>query len=393
MATLMAYSIGEDAGDGSFDAPCTATASTIFCQELREKLASKRAEAEELRSRTQRSKLRVRQLRLCLTALGVDPSFVPRFIESGGSCSSGIAEPAQRREMRSLLQFLVECVDLTQQVVFECGGREGTVTVGGRRVLLQRMAAWRLSVNEGSLAAAAADDPARALKLSVPLDLQAEIASMLLAARRKGSIGEMDVQRIAEAWEMVGAEVVSAAVGHPEPAIFLVHRVTTQAMVVAQWPAVEFAHGHLTAPACGARCAFDPRAHFSRLASSAPSTARLTTQAATGTAAGRGPVVTGDRVEVEYEGRWFEGVLRWATSESAHVQCDADAPGVITVAPLSSVRPVTQPKQAEQAQQDSQLKDQRAEAAAFSTVDPGEESQRMVHRRRFPGLARARSFG
>eukprot|EP00434_Breviolum_minutum_P011873 symbB.v1.2.010475.t1/scaffold679.1/size173156/11 len=64
----------------------------------------------------------------------------------------------QHYELRSLFEWLVETVNLEQQVVFECGNGEGEVQVGGRRVLLHRMATWQLS---GSL------------KLSVPLELQA----------------------------------------------------------------------------------------------------------------------------------------------------------------------------------------------------------------------------
>jgi len=380
----MADSFGADAGDWPFDASCAT-------KELHEKLAAKQEEAAELRNRLQRSKLQVHQLRVCLTALGVDPSFVPQYMESGGSCGSGItSEAAQRREMRSLFQWLAETVDLTHQVVFECGGREGAVTVGGRRVLLQRMAAWRLTISEGSLAASAAGEPARALKFSVPLDLQAEIASLVLRARHRGGIGDAELQRLAEAWEMVGAEVVSAAVGRPEPAIFLVHRVTAQAMVLAQWPAVDFGRGP-SEHAVRAQGAFDPDAHFGRLATAEPA---APVAAKPESSPVRSPVSTGDRVEVEYEGRWFEGVLRWATGESAHVQCDADAPGVITVAPLSSVRPLLQQKQEPVQHQGHRqfLKDQRAEAAAFSTVDASDEASRIVQRR-IPGLARARSFG
>ncbi|CAE8582066.1 unnamed protein product, partial [Polarella glacialis] len=156
-------------------------------------------------------------------AAGVqDPSFVPGHVEAG----SGTTEP-QHYELRTLFQWLVDNVDLTRQVIFECGHGEGQVVVGGRRVLLQRMATWQLA--DGGL------------KLSVPLELQAEISGLLSTSRQRGRLEEAQVQRLAKAWELVGAEVVSATVGTPEPAIFLVHRESAQAVVVAQWPSIEFA--------------------------------------------------------------------------------------------------------------------------------------------------------
>lgn len=50
-------------------------------------------------------------------------------------------------------------------------------------------------------------------------------------------------------------------------------------------------------------------------------------------------ISTGDPVLVEFEGQWFSGVLTCVEGALAHVQCDADPPEVITVAPLCSVRP------------------------------------------------------
>jgi hypothetical protein len=46
----------------------------------------------------------------------------------------------------------------------------------------------------------------------------------------------------------------------------------------------------------------------------------------------------GDKVEVKYQGAWFRGVLCALNGEVAHVNCDADEGGVITVAPIDSVR-------------------------------------------------------
>jgi len=216
------------------------------------------------------------------------------------------------------------------------------------------------------------------LKLSVPVDLQADIVRIILSARSPSGLGETAIHKLAESWEMVGAEVVSAVTGQPEPAVFLVSRSTSHAIVVADWPTVEFP-ADSTAP-------FDPAQHFARLgappalcaAAASPALATIPTAAAVATAAealaasaveaplaapGGRPVrlderaaedaeaspeaslpavASGDRVEVEYGGRWLPGVLQWVHGGVANVKCDVDVPGVITMAPLTSVRPARQ---------------------------------------------------
>jgi len=50
------------------------------------------------------------------------------------------------------------------------------------------------------------------------------------------------------------------------------------------------------------------------------------------------PVSKGDSVEVQYQGKWFSGVLQGVQGEFALVSCDVDDPDIITVAPLRKVR-------------------------------------------------------
>eukprot|EP00931_Biecheleriopsis_adriatica_P054046 TRINITY_DN31771_c0_g1_i1.p1 TRINITY_DN31771_c0_g1~~TRINITY_DN31771_c0_g1_i1.p1 ORF type:complete len:333 (-),score=75.47 TRINITY_DN31771_c0_g1_i1:167-1165(-) len=301
-------------------------AAMVDTGDLREGLAAKQSEAASLKAEVQRFRLEAQQLRLRLQAAGAESSLVPGQVQAG----SGNAE-SQQHELRSLFQWLVESVDLSHQVVFECGSGEGEVQVGGRRVLLQRMATWQLSSHAG-------------LKLSVPLELQAELAGLLHDARKRGRLAEAQVQTLANSWELVGAEVVAASMGAPEPAIFLVHRQTAQAVVVAQWPSVEFVKRTATP-------IFDPDSHFSRLTAqknaggltfAAPLMPKDTQRTPKEQAQWAAPAVTlskGDLVEVEYEGTWFTGVLEGVEGDMANVKCDVDGPGVITVAPLKNVRP------------------------------------------------------
>eukprot|EP00416_Gambierdiscus_australes_P025538 CAMPEP_0171068216 /NCGR_PEP_ID=MMETSP0766_2-20121228/8438_1 /TAXON_ID=439317 /ORGANISM="Gambierdiscus australes, Strain CAWD 149" /LENGTH=375 /DNA_ID=CAMNT_0011524507 /DNA_START=41 /DNA_END=1166 /DNA_ORIENTATION=+ len=308
-------------------------------EELRACLAGKRMEAAFLQDQIQRARLDAQQLRLHLQAVGVaHPSLLPESVHAG----SGNPEPQQLSELRSLLHWLAESVDLSHHVVFDCGGE---VMVGGRRVLLQRMATWQLSGSPLSATkGCGGGDPSR-LKLSVPLELHGEISRMLSSARaRGGHLDEATVQRLADSWDIVGTEVVSAAMGCPEPAIFLVHKESAQAITITQWPSVEFARSG------GPSGTFDPEQHFARCADLATPVKAYKVQMPPESLGPTGPaspalvtvkVSTGDRVEVEREGQWIAGTLQKVDGNVANVRCDSSASpeGVLTVAPLASVRP------------------------------------------------------
>jgi len=222
-------------------------------------------------------------------------------------------------ELRQLMQWLATTIDLSQQVMFDCGTGKELMQVGGKSVNMQRMVAWQLVPSDG-------------LKLSVPVDLQAEVATLLAEAQARGRFSESVFQRFADAWELVSAEVASS-VGVVEPAIFLVHRETSEAIVCARWPVVDFAGPERVCT----MAAFDPAKHFSML--SALASADEARPCSTW--------LTGDRVEVEWEGEWFTGVLQWVHGDVATIKCDVDEPGVTTDASITCVRPAAaQPLQA-----------------------------------------------
>ncbi|CAE7480295.1 RPL3 [Symbiodinium pilosum] len=272
-------------------------AATGIQLDMEAQLKSKQLEARQLQAKVQEVRLQAQQLRIQLQAMGAQDTLVPCKLQAGGT-----EEPS---ELRALLEWLVGAVDLQRQVIFECGCGEGEVQVGGRRVTLNRMVTWQMGDS---------------LKLSVPLELQAEIAGMLSEARQRGL--EEASLRLAKNWELLGAEVVSNA-GSPEPAIFLVHRGTSQAVVIAKWPSVDFTQ----LPA-----GFDPESHFLSQKTPNPDGPDAATSALTISQ-------PGDRVEVEYEGHWFTGTLQSVDGDIVNVVCDVDSPGVITVAPITAVRP------------------------------------------------------
>jgi len=51
-----------------------------------------------------------------------------------------------------------------------------------------------------------------------------------------------------------------------------------------------------------------------------------------------GSLIEGDTVEVLYGEHWFKGVLQAVHGEVAHVRCDVDTNGAITIAQLDRVR-------------------------------------------------------
>mmetsp|Transcript_68473 Transcript_68473/g.135317 ORF Transcript_68473/g.135317 Transcript_68473/m.135317 type:complete len:326 (-) Transcript_68473:134-1111(-) len=306
-------------------APCHAQSDGT--EDLSTWLVKKQSERSSLHEQLLWAQAECQQLRLRLHAVGLaDPSLVPTKVSAG----SGLPEPPQLAELRSLLRLLAERTDLTRHVVFDCGGE---VLVGGRRVVLRRMATWQLAGSPpGDVSSVGSK-----LKLSVPVDMQAEISHILLAAREHGGVAEEAlVQRLAEAWELVGTEVVSAAMGRPEPAIFLVHRHSAQAMTLTEWPAVDFTEANIPGNGC-----FDANRHFARLVDAPP----LVRAAGAPVKVVAPRVGKGDRVEVECEGQWLLGTLQEVDGDVANIRCDTTSPGVITVAPLTNVRPVQTPQQ------------------------------------------------
>lgn len=305
-----------------------------IARDIEDRLADKRNEAEALRAKIMQSRLEARQLRVQLGAVGVaNPSFVPHGLRTGAG--AGVCCEALHPELRSLLEWLAECVDFTRKVTFECGSDGAGVNVGGRRVLLQRMAAMPLGPGNSSK-----------VQLSVPVELQAEITELIFKVRASsGKAGVADVAKLAEQWELLGAEMVSAATGQQEPAIFLVSRKESiqpaRAIVIAQWPSVDFA-------GLAAASAFHPEKHFGRLSVANPR------EPESKPGPPRHCVSTGDRVGIRYRGRWFRGVLLRVdvASSIANVQCDADSPGVITAVAMASVWP--EAELPEEAQEDPQ---------------------------------------
>lgn len=293
------------------------TGSGLSRSELRRRILEKRTEAEELRAKVSEARRTAQELRELLKASSVtDVSLIPSELQAGRKHAA-----KTESELQKLLQMLLENVDLSNQIIFECG--EGPVGVAGRGIYLQRMAAWRVRAQT-----------APKLKLSVPFELQGEIQELLTAGRAAGRVPEEALQKFVRSWELVGAEVASGppGQGRPEPAIFLLHRESAQAIVVAEWPAVDFPL--LATCPCTAPPAHSPAVPASLHLQEPAQSSKKSSQTV------RMKVAVGDRVEVEYQGRWYSGVLAGVQGHMVSVKCDVDPPDVITLAAFANVRPL-----------------------------------------------------
>lgn len=283
---------------------------------LRARVNEKEAEVEKLKEELeclrQENECNRRQLEAA-TSEQSSSFLVPKDMQAGK-----LLADSEHMELRNLMRWLSKTINLSQQVVFDCGaGQE--MDVGGRAVFMQRMVAWQVGSGDG-------------MKLSVPVEMQAEVGALLAKAQAAGQFAESDLHRFASDWDLVCAEVATAP-GISEPALFLVCRKSTQAIVCARWPTVQFAASPAKLPACAA---FDAMKHFSKLG------AATDTQESRPTARN---LSMGDRVEVEYEGEWFAGVIQFVNGNIATIKCDVDEPGVTTDACLECVR-LIQPLQA-----------------------------------------------
>lgn len=282
-------------------------------EELQLDYDEKCAEVMELKAEVRASKLEAQQLRLRLQAaersrgtstlagargaLGPTlPAALPLAPAPGPAAPDGaqVARAARARELRPLISWLAAhtAIDLPAEILdvgFE-------VPVSGRTVHLQRVAQWPLSGLQGSR-----------LRLSAPVEHQEMVLQLLAGAKARGNVPEpVALQQFAECWDLVPGEVTTAAHVRAEPAVLLAHRSSMQGILVATWPsreALEAFH------ALHARNGDVPR--------------------------------VGDRVEVEYEGDWYVGVLHSIDAAGkASVKCDVDEPGVLTIAPLQRVKHV-----------------------------------------------------
>jgi hypothetical protein len=297
--------------------------------------------AASLERSIQQAQWHALSLRAFLRDAGVHDaaSLVPHSLRSGG-------QPDSSGELRALLEWLAERVNLSDETAYSA---EGEWMIGDHCIEWGRMVTWSLAgVSQ---------------KLSVPADFRDEVVRLLVSTRTRGGVNETELRKFAMKWTLVGVDVVTN--GDTVPAIFLINEEVSSTVIVADWPVVD--------QQPPSRPSLDLKQHFGRQVSHFGPEAKaahiqgvawpVLTSPARVPVSMVGPVnvlercvcvrhVTeadlrappvhvseGDRVEVKFDGQWFSGVVQRVQGNVAKVQCDADTPGTITIAPLLLVRP------------------------------------------------------
>lgn len=258
--------------------------------EMQEELDEKRNEVVELQNDLRASQLEAQQLRMCLK--GALPSASSIIALPG----SDVTEEQRRGvEMQSFFEWLAVCMDISHSEELEVGLQ---VPMQGRQILLGKMRQWHSSLGR--------------LRLSVPTEFSEEVLSVFKLAQAHGGHIEGSVGRhLADSWELLPTIIVVA--GQPEPAVLLVCRGqkhgAEKSMLVGSWPTREHVESEIE------RAAADTDSN---------------------------ELSIGMRVEVEFEGQWYCGILHAVdvVAGRASVICDVDAPGVVTRAPITSLRPL-----------------------------------------------------
>lgn len=258
--------------------------------EMQEEHDEKCNEVLELQNELRASQLEAQHLRMRLK------SVLPLTGSQIALPGSDVSEDQRRGvEMRSFFEWLAVCMDISHSEELEVGLQ---VPMQGRQIFLGKMMQWHSSVGR--------------LQLSVPTEFSEEVLSVFKLARAQGGHIEEGIgRRLADSWELLPTVIVVA--GQQEPAVLLVRRGqkqgAEQSMLVASWPTREHVESEIE------RAASDIDAN---------------------------ELPIGMRVEVEFEGQWYCGILHEVdvVAGRASVICDVDAPGIVTRAPISSLRPL-----------------------------------------------------
>jgi len=261
-------------------------------------------EVVELRAELRARSLEAQQLRLRLQAAARSGKQPLHGAANLPSAKTPPAEHPRTSELRGLLVWLAQHAALEHEEVLDVGFE---MPICGRKVQLLRVVQWPLPSAFGG-----------GLMLSVPIEHRESVARLLASVRAcNGDLAPETLQSFADDWDLVAGELVVAQHGQAEPSVLLAHKSCPQGILVARWPT----RRALEAQASPAMPPVTPRSW------DAPR--------------------VGERVEVEYEGRWYAGTLQTVNGAGkASVKCDADAPGVLTVTALCHVRRATAAQQA-----------------------------------------------
>ncbi|CAE8612289.1 unnamed protein product [Polarella glacialis] len=247
--------------------------------ELAAELKAGKIEVEQLLMRLKSACSREGGVRPGLNGLGA--SILPPL--------ANVIEEQRAEELRGLFSWLAQHADLEHPHIMDVGFE---VPIGGRTVLLHRVVQWSLT-----------SAPSGKLLLTAPIEHKEPLGNLLASTRASGVVDAQAILHFLGGWDLVAGELTSAAHLQPEPSVLLSNRTSTQGILVASWPTCEALEVFHTA--CPVRADLCP----------------------------------GDRVEVEYDDKWYSGTLHSIDANNmVSIRCQTDPVGVLTVTPLSRVR-------------------------------------------------------
>jgi len=255
--------------------------------ELQEDYEDRCNDVVDLQHRLRAAQLEMEQLRIRLRAncgrqkIAPPPALLP---------GAAVSDSQQRAcDISSCLRWIAEHADLSRVEVLDVGL---DVLVSGHSANLKRVVQWPLTTPDG-----------RELRVSVPVEQEKEMRAILEDARVLGHLDAATAHLLAATWEVVPGELATCHPTSVEPAVLLANQ-DGEGILVATWPTA----------------------------------AALDSFRAAHSSVGGSPLV-GERVEVDYEGQWYSGILHSVDSTGrAGVVCDVDAPGILTIAGFGSVR-------------------------------------------------------
>jgi hypothetical protein len=225
------------------------------------------------------TKLEVEELKILLKSGTGRASLVP---ESMGTRSSDVCEDPEAEELRRMFLWLSEQVVLEEPIRYNA---QCDLLVAGHRVQMREVVQWYLRDSD--------------LRLTVPEKMATEISSLISATKlNPASMCGAQADAIIKDWELSTCPALSE---NAKAGTLLTNRANQSTCVIASF----------------------------LIPSPVPP---LPVQQLSG-------ISLGDIVEVNFEGEWFRGVVRFLENDgTAQVQCDVDPPQVLTKTPISFLR-------------------------------------------------------
>lgn len=250
-------------------------------------------EVVELQNELKAAKIEAAQLQMRLKAAAARSPNAAAMAAAVTPSLPTVAVPEPRlEELQNFVVWLADHIRLDQETLLDVGLE---VPIAGVGMQMGRVVQWPLTFELGI--------PKR-LYFTAPSECAEQLRELFTSTKAQGKVTPESLQTLSTFWQLVPGDLETITAKAPEPVVMLAQKSAPLCMLVASWPTP----GALEA--FRALCSVDGE-----------------------------PFQLGQRVEVEYDGHWYIGTLHGLSSTGkASVCCDADGPGVLTVAPVYRVR-------------------------------------------------------